>query len=1006
MERIIYNRALEAPLQMAITDGAVCLTYAGLLTESIDLAHRLRAKRVSAPEPVGILLGPGVQQIVAQLAILLVGGTCVPIEPTIPELRLQSLLEDIEAKYIITGRESWVDLPGFESFCIEYPQEPQSNGVPNWEFGTTAPRSHILFTSGSTGKPKPVQVRADSIVHLATRTPLTPLSREDRVAHFNNAGFDLSLFEIWATLLSGATVVTLPRKIAVDPGELPSFLQEHEVTVIIMTAALFEITVFVSPAAFHTLRHVITAGDVANARAMRRMLNSGPPDHLWNAYGPTECTTFVTAMEVLPEEAQRDRISIGRPVGETRIYLLDENQMPIQQSGRRGEIYVGGPGLAMGYLNRPSENKSCFIEIPRQDLRTGQDEVVRLYRTGDLAEWRPKSDCLDFIGRTDEQVKHQGFRVELGEIERVLRNHVAVQAVVVAQQMASTNCMDSLVAFVIANEADEVTPEALVDFSRRRLPSYMVPDNVELVSTFPLTAHGKVDRQGLLQQWVDSAEDERELDADGDGEKKDVIRGLWSDLLKVPRINEDDDFFALGATSLQAASLLGMVQERMGRTVTMEQLFRHSRLSDFQALLEPEEPVSEGDAPDDTQAWMSDVNLVNEIETVPDWESPSEGRVFVTGVTGFVGPHLLHSLMRRPGVKQIACLVRSKGSEDVVGRVRCAMQRYDLWEECQEHRSKLLVFEGNLSDDHLGLDPELFAWLAGWASVVFHLGAKINFCESYREHRDANVLGTRNALHLAAAGRRKSFHYLSSIDTWGSTGFILGTKELYKDEPLQPHIQGLRYDLGYAQSQWTAEAMVQRMRDRGLPTAIYRPGFIIGHSKTGASNPDDFVSRIIAGSIQLGLFPRLDQRLEYVPVDYVVSAMLHIASSNANLGHSYSLVAPDRRESVTVVDTARVLNEAGHPVKLVDYPEWAAQAATHQRLDGPLAPLLPMLQERVLGQLTRWEASQYSPVYRCDNAVRALRESGIVYRGLDEVMVRRAVAFWKRKGFYDLIGVM
>ncbi|KAH8431109.1 uncharacterized protein LDX57_008770 [Aspergillus melleus] len=1004
MERIIYNRALEAPLQMAVTDGAAHLTYAGLLTESIDLAHKLRSRSVSAAEPVGILLGPGVRQITAQLAVLFVGGTCVPIEPTIPELRLQGLLEEIHAKYIITGQEDPTDLPGFESFGIGYPQEPQSNGVPNWEFGTTATRSHILFTSGSTGRPKPVQIRTDSIVHLATQTPLTPLTRGDRVAQFNNPGFDLSLFEIWATLLSGATIVTVPRQVAVDPSCLFSFLKENEVTVIIMTAALCEIIAFASPETFKTLRHVITAGDVANVQAMRRILDNGPPNHLWNVYGPTECTTFVTAMEVLPEEAQRDRISIGRPVGESRIYLLDENQVPIQQSGQRGEIYIAGPGLAMGYLDRSSENKKCFIQIPREGPRASQDEIVRLYRTGDLAEWRHNSDCLDFFGRADDQVKHQGFRVELGEIDRVLRSHVAVQAAVVAQQPPSANRMDSLVAFVIVGQAEEVNAESLVEFARQHLPSYMVPDTVEMVNEFPLTAHGKVDRQELLQQWTTSSQEPEESASEA-GEKKDVLRTLWSDLLHVPRINDDDDFFRLGANSLQAASLLAMVQERMSRTITMEELYRHSQFSDLQALLEPEEPVFRDNAPDDTRAWMKDVDLVDRIEMVPEWEAPGEGRVFVTGVTGFVGPHLLHSLMHRPGVKQIACLVRPRGNEAAAGRVKSAMQRYDLWKECKAHKSKLLIFEGNLSEDHLGLDLELFTWLSNWASVVFHLGAKINYCESYREHRDANVLGTRNALQLAARGRHKSFHYLSSIDTWGPTGFILGTQELHEDEPLQPHIQGLRYDIGYAQSQWTAEAMVRRMRDRGLPTAIYRPGFTIGHSQTGASNPDDFVTRLIVGSIQLGLFPRLDQRLEYVPVDYVISAMLHIASSNANLNHSYSLVAPDRNDSVTVTDTARVLNEAGFPVTVVDYPEWVAHAARRQRPDGPLAPLLPMLQERVLGQLTRWEASQYSPVYRCDKAVQALRGSGITYRGLDAEMLRGFVAFWKRKGFYDLRAV-
>ncbi|KAK1150048.1 hypothetical protein N8T08_003606 [Aspergillus melleus] len=472
MERIIYNRALEAPLQMAVTDGAVHLTYAGLLTESIDLAHKLRARSVSSAEPVGILLGPGVRQITAQLAVIFVGGTCVPIEPTIPELRLQSLLEEIHAKYIVTGQEDPTDLPGFESFGIGYPQEPQSNGVPNWEFGTTATRSHILFTSGTTGRPKPVQIRADSIVHLATQTPLTPLSRGDRVAQFNN------------------------------PGCLSSFLEEDEVTVIIMTAALFEIIAFASPETFQTLRHVITGGDVANVQAMSGILDNGPPNHLWNVYGPTECTTFVTAMEVLPEEAQRDRISIGRPVGESSIYLLDRDQVPIQQSGQRGEIYIAGPGLAMGYLKRPFEDKNRFIQIPREGPRASQDEIV----------------------------KHLGFRVELGKIDRVLRSHMPVQAVVVAQQPPCANKMDSLVAFVIVNQTEEVDAESLVEFTRQHLPSYMVPDTVEVVSTFPLTAHGKIDRQGLLQEWANSSE-EREENA---GEKQDVLRPLWSDLLHVP----------------------------------------------------------------------------------------------------------------------------------------------------------------------------------------------------------------------------------------------------------------------------------------------------------------------------------------------------------------------------------------------------------------------------------------------------------------------------------------
>jgi thioester reductase-like protein len=208
--------------------------------------------------------------------------------------------------------------------------------------------------------------------------------------------------------------------------------------------------------------------------------------------------------------------------------------------------------------------------------------------------------------------------------------------------------------------------------------------------------------------------------------------------------------------------------------------------------------------------------------------------------------------------------------------------------------------------------------------------------------------------------------------------------------------------LGYSQSQWTAEAMVRRMRDRGLPVSIYRPGFIVGDSKTGTNNPDDFFSRLLVGCIQLKAFPRIDQRLEYVTVDYVVDSLMHIASDNKNLGKSYSLLAPDVRQSVDVEGTCAVLNEAGYDVKLVSYDDWMERLSKMPE-DGPLAPLMPMFQEKVLGRLTRWEASQYSPVYRCDNTVEALKgRPDIEFTPFDVTLLEKSISFWNRKKFYHV----
>ncbi|KAJ5474747.1 hypothetical protein N7475_004313 [Penicillium sp. IBT 31633x] len=1009
MEQIIYAHAQQHPNSTAVIDGGSSLTYAELVAESISLAQILNSKAdINLEEPIAILLGPGLKQIISQLAVRLVGGTCVPIEPSLPERRINDMLQDIHVKHVVTEKNEPTSLQRFIPTYFDVLEEKKTVTIPSWQFVPGADRSHILFTSGSTGMPKPIQIKASNIMHLATRTPVTPLLPIDRVAEFNNPGFDLSLFEIWATLISGATVVSIPRQVATDPGALPSFLKEHRISVIIITAALFEIVAFSCPSAFSTLRHVLTAGDVANVGAMKKVLENGPPTHLWNTYGPTECTTLTTMFEITPEETKNKRISIGRPVGDMKIFLLDENKVLLTEHGKSGEIYIAGPQQSPGYLNRPLENKKQFVYISRKDLGDqGNGDVVRLYRTGDLAEWRPNSDLLDFCGRSDTQVKHKGFRVELREIEQVLLHHETVNsAVVVRQPPLSAGGTHALVAFLVMESGKEQDTDSVVGFARDCLPSHMIPNALELVQELPLTANGKIDREELIKTRVKFPQEQARQEPNGLNKPKDkrtIMQDLWKNLLNLPSVRDDDDFFALGATSMQAAALIVLIHEHFGQRVSMEELYRFPQLSDLERHIDPLQSPANINAPDDASIWMKDVDLINDIKLIPNWESKYEGRVLITGVTGFVGAHLVHDLMHRSGVKQIACLVRSIDNQSPVVRVKEALEKYDLWPEDEACIQKLLILEGDLTDSTLGLGSAKFAWLADWVSIIFHLGAKVNFCESYREHRAANVVGTCNILRLAATGRRQPFHYVSSVDAWGPTGCILGTRELFEDGPLQPHIQGLRYDLGYAQSQWTAEAMVRRMRDRGLPVVIYRPGFIIGHSKTGASNPNDFLTRLLVGCIQLGAWPNLTQCLEYTPVDYVVSAMIHIASSNKNLGRSYSLLPPNPQDSVTVEGTCRVINGAGYPVKIIDYEDWAREVVSKQRDDAPLAPLIPMVQERVLGRLTRWQASQYTPWYRSDNTKEVLKDRpDIQCHLLDVPMLKQFIAFWNRKGFYKV----
>ncbi|CAG7979510.1 unnamed protein product [Penicillium nalgiovense] len=274
LEKIIYEHSQEAPNSIAVGDGNLSLSYPELLAEAAHLSGSL--DEVISGELIGILLGPGIHQIVAQLAVRLSGGTCVPIEPSLPQGRIIALLGDIGVRRALVDEEETAYLHDLEVIHVQPISGRTALHFASEDFENQVrdKPAMFIFTPGSTGKLKPVQIRAESILHMTTKTPATRLQRADRVTAFNNPGFDVGLFEIWATLISGATIVMMPRKTATDPGAFGSFLKSHNVTVTFLTAALFQFIAFSDPSAFSSLCHVLNGGDVANVRATRTVLDN------------------------------------------------------------------------------------------------------------------------------------------------------------------------------------------------------------------------------------------------------------------------------------------------------------------------------------------------------------------------------------------------------------------------------------------------------------------------------------------------------------------------------------------------------------------------------------------------------------------------------------------------------------------------------------------------------------------------------------------------------------
>ncbi|PYH89203.1 NRPS-like enzyme [Aspergillus ellipticus CBS 707.79] len=993
------------PTGIAIDNGDQQWSYSDLDREVGRLASLLKSLQLPPQDPVCILEGVGTGTIVAQLAVIRAGLTCVPIEPSIPTIRLMNLLRNIGARYILSDQTPDVDddviiIPiSEEYFPRDALKRTQTNDPPQHVpcRDPSEYRSHILYTSGSSGKPKAVQIAEISILHLAFETPLTPLNPSDRVAVINNPGFDISLFEVFVPLMAGSTLVIVPRSTIIDPFGARDFIAKKAISIIFLTSSLFSVIAQACPTAFSGVRHVLTAGEVANMPSARAVLDSwAPPDHLWNTYGPTEATTFSTIHLVTPEEFQYDNISIGKPFGDTKLRLVDESFNDINQPGKIGEILLGGPGLTPGYINRPGENEDRFLV---------DQDGLRLYRTGDFARWRPEApDLLVFTGRTDLQVKQGGFRVELEEIEQLFLSSGRLLSAIVAQiQPDAEDDEPFLVAFLIPAVASTVCTRQMIEFIEARVPAYAVPRDIVFCPDYPFTDHGKVDRKALAKKysnergkWTHADPMDASLPDTGT-----IVRGIWTSLLGQSDIKDTDDFFTtLRGSSLQAAALISKVRKQLGKTIAMRSLYENSHLKDLVNHID--QFAEGGNAPDEGASWLSDADIAVDLHSVPDWQAADEGRIFLTGATGFVGAHFLSRLLQMPTVQEVVCLTRGKAGVASSERVQAVLKRYNLWANSSTHLHKLTVLNGDITTDHLGLTPKAFTWLVNWASIVFHLAAKVNFCEPYDAHYRANVLGTRHAMEVAARGRRKAFIHMSSIDTWGPTGLVFGTRKLMEDGPLEPHLRGLPFDIGYAASKWVSEMMVRRAREQGLATMIFRPGFIVGDSHSGCGNPDDFFARLVVGSIQLGAFPHLpNQRMEYVTVDYVCDATLHISSNDQNLGKSYSLVAPDPADSMNLEITHQAINRAGYPVDLVPYWDWVHMLQDVANRDNPLMPVMPLLQEPVLGKLSRFETSRNTPHYDSSNTLAALKDAPeIGYIPFDVGMLTRFMDFWNEKGFY------
>lgn len=580
VHEVVREHARANPSATAILFGDRSISYGELDRLSDALAGYLVRQGIEKGDVVGLLVPRALDTVVAKLGILKAGGAYLPIDPTFPADHLAYVIGECAPKVVFVDGASGINMPALPdvgSRLVDLPQLlaqldlDESVELPVVSGGDAA---YVMYTSGSTGRPKGVAIPHRGITRLVLDQNYIDLDRSDVVLHTATISFDAATFEVWGALVNGALLVGMPRT-SFSLTDLCDVMRDNGVTVALLTTGLFNLFCDHASAGLPSLRHALFGGEAGSAGHVRRFQAAYPGCRLTNAYGPTECTVIATAFTV-PQGFQEPELPIGKAISNTGVMVVDDAMKPLPP-GVEGQLALAGDGVAIGYINRPDLTAEKFVSVETAD------GPMRCYLTGDLATIG-EDGTLFFKGRRDRQIKINGKRIELDEIEAALRRDPRLlDALVTCHEQGPS--IKRIVAYLRPRNGADIDNAgfvpAVMERLRSALPAYMIPSAALVLREFPLTKAGKVDRAKLPLPAVEDVKTEAP-----ESQNEEILTRLWQNALGAVDIPLDRNFFDLGGTSLQLLRVHAGLEAELGRNVDVFALFKHPTIRELAQFLD------------------------------------------------------------------------------------------------------------------------------------------------------------------------------------------------------------------------------------------------------------------------------------------------------------------------------------------------------------------------------------------------------------------------------------